>query len=189
VFDDPITSLDTARRTATRHIIDQLAKECGQVWVLSHDAYFLRDCVRSHRQATLLHLQYSDGGATLAPWDAEEACRSEYFRRLDLLRRFVAGGSGAPDADTARQKIRPVLEGYLRVRYSKVWNRNDWLGDFIGKARAGQVALPEEQIEQLQTWSDFANPSMHDDPSDAAPPPTPDNVRAVAREVLESVHG
>ena len=71
----------------------------------------------------------------------------------------------------------------------KAWNRNEWLKDFIGKARAGEVPLPVEQIDQLQTWCEFASPSMHDDPTDAAPPPSPDNVRAVVREVLEFVHG
>ena len=42
VLDDPLTSQDRSRRTATQTIICNLAKEVKQVFVLSHDPYFLR---------------------------------------------------------------------------------------------------------------------------------------------------
>lgn len=189
VFDDPLTSLDTGRRAMTRHTIDRLASGCAQVWVLSHDPYFLRDCYQSNRQASLLHLRYNDAGATLAPWDPEEACRTEYFRRLAALEAFVSGAPGAPDPDTALQKLRPVLEAYLRFRFPKHWHRNEWLGDFLRRADTTPLPLTLDQVERLRTWCQFTSPSMHDDPGDAAPPPSPDDIRTVARAVLEFVQG
>jgi wobble nucleotide-excising tRNase len=42
IFDDPFTSQDRSRRTATQSLICSLGKTVAQVFVLSHDPHFLR---------------------------------------------------------------------------------------------------------------------------------------------------
>ncbi len=43
VLDDPLTSLDRSRRKWTAEYVRRLRESCAQVWLLSHDEYFLKD--------------------------------------------------------------------------------------------------------------------------------------------------
>ena len=70
VLDDPVTSLDRNRRAVTARLLQQLAANSAQVWLLSHDAFFLQDTLPHH--ATQLALAPGPQVTILAPWDARD---------------------------------------------------------------------------------------------------------------------
>lgn len=69
VLDDPLTSLDRSRRAVTARHIRQLAATSAQVWLMSHDAPFLRETLPP--DASFLKLAAVPGGTALMPWDAQ----------------------------------------------------------------------------------------------------------------------
>lgn len=188
VLDDPFTSLDTGRRATTIQHLNALTRACAQVWVLSHDEFFLRDAPPS-RSTTWLTLTDDNGTLGFSTWDPQAACKTTYARTLSRLEDFLARKPGALQAEDAWQKVRPVLEAYLRFRFPKAWQHNEWLGDFIKKGRDGNPTVPLSplEIDQIATWSGWANPAMHGDPHDANPTPSESEVRAVVQAVVNFV--
>ena len=189
VLDDPLTSLDRSRRTMTSHHVNKLGESCAQVWLLSHDEFFLKDALP--RNATFLSIEHGPSACTLEKWDVQAACRTRYARNIERLEAFVESTSGAPTADDAWQKVRPVLEEYLRFRFRHAWQPGDWLLNFIQKGRVGDPNIPlaAEEIEHVATWCRFSNPGMHGDPSRSSPTPSASELRGIVRNVLEFVHG
>ena len=150
VFDDPISSFDDHRRTATQQIICHLANRAAQVIVMSHSALFLRDlwdhggnpprrCLKIGRSAT---------GSTIEPWDVESEVATQYHKLYLTLRDYRDSNAGAVrEVATA---IRPLLEGYLRVTYPEGLHPGEWLGDFFTRTRAAA-----EQDSPILSNDDF----------------------------------
>lgn len=189
VLDDPLTSLDRSRRTMTAHHVKKLGESCAQVWLLSHDEFFLKDALP--RNATFLSIEHGPSACTLEKWDARAACTTRYARDLERLETFIESSSGAPTADDAWRMVRTVLEEYLRFRFRRAWQPGDWLWNFVRKGRDGDpdIPLPREEIEHIATWCRFSNPGMHGDPFHFSPTPSASELRGIVTNVLEFVHG
>jgi wobble nucleotide-excising tRNase len=139
VFDDPISSLDGHRKTATRQQVLRIANTAKQVIVLSHDPYFLRlvwdSADKSMRRA--LSIVRSGKGSVLRAWDVEKETEGEYFQNYFALVQYLEGG---PEGDLriVARCIRPLLEGNLRMRFPGQFAKGDWLLDMINKIRVSK---------------------------------------------------
>ena len=179
IFDDPFTSQDRFRRTRTQQLISDKVRDCKQVVVMSHDPHFLKLIWDNHNSASTRTLQLSRvrrDEATIAEWDIEAATRSGYAQDYFNLQAYVHRSQGQP-RDVAR-KIRPVLEGYLRVRFPSEFPEGQWLGQLIEKIRGASAGSPLESmhgqpLDELANINDFSKPFHHEtNPSgyDAAVP-------------------
>lgn len=148
VFDDPITSLDMHRKNCTKDEIIKVIKKAKQVIILSHDLDFLRILWDSYPSTEIqtLHVQRKGkDNSTLSQWDIAEATRGDYYSDYFTLWNYLEKNEG--DSRLVVRAIRPLLEGYYRVRFPREFPANKWLGDFIEIIRKAEST---EAISTLQ---------------------------------------
>lgn len=192
VFDDPMSSLDRGRRSATRDAIWRLASAAAQIIVLSHDERFLFSVVDRAPVSAPVEIELDKPGRRLREWSAREACRADYFLRHERVRRLAEENDADPELpQLVLQDIRVVLEDYLRRRFPDAWGPRDWLGDFTNKLRAGQVPgkFAGEWLRELEELTRFSSTSHHAEGAHPTAPPSRDEIRSYAREALALIRG
>ena len=166
VFDDPFTSLDGSRRMCTGQRVRRLARDANQVLLLSHNPGFLHEVWEPFPTADIRTLQLTRVGAntTITLWDIEEESRDEYTRTFIELRKYRDEGEG--DDREIVKKIRPLLEGYLRLKFPEAFERNEWLGNMIRKIRESQdgdqLQVVKAVLCELEDLNDYSKKYHHD---------------------------
>ena len=122
IFDDPLSSLDTNRRTYTIGIIKSLFQQLNQVVVLSHNEYFLHELSKDIAASDKCTLRISENFAARASkievCDLDELVKIDYFRNIERLEAFRSN----PDInlkDAVLGWLRNVLEAHLRFKFYK----------------------------------------------------------------------
>ena len=122
IFDDPLSSLDTNRRTYTIGIIRNLLQQLKQVVVLSHNEYFLHEIGKDIGVANKCSLRIKEDFALKASklevCDLEELVKIDYFKHIEALEAFRSN----PDhslKDSVLGWLRNVLEAHLRFKFYK----------------------------------------------------------------------
>lgn len=121
-FDDPLSSLDTNRRTYTIGIIKSLFQQLKQVVVLSHNEYFLhevsKDIAASDKCTLRIAEDFAARASKIEVCDLDELVKIDYFRNIERLEAFRS----SPDInlkDTVLGWLRNVLEAHLRFKFYK----------------------------------------------------------------------
>ena len=120
IFDDPLSSLDTNRRTYTIGIIKSLFQQLKQVVVLSHNEYFLHEVGKDIADKCTLRISedYTTRASKIVVCDLDELVKIDYFRNIERLEAF----RNNPDIhlkDTVLGWLRNVLEAHLRFKFYK----------------------------------------------------------------------
>ena len=170
VFDDPISSMDSKRRSATLAILSRFARMSDQFILLSHDIYYVKDF--TDRNNNVLNLKIIDGGnsSLFVPQDIEFETLTGVFKDLHVLNDYLEKGEmsiyGARDVIRC---IRPVLEGFFRIKFYKHVKRTEWLGDIIEHIRnasEGSVFYREkENLSVLCDINDYSKAYHHSNPN------------------------
>lgn len=120
VFDDPLSSLDTNRRTYTVGIIRSLVDQMKQVVVLSHNEHFLHEISRDYGAAILKNLRVTENFAARASilevCDLDSLVKNDYFKHVEALEEFRRTPNHQMK-DTVLGWIRNVLEAHLRFKF------------------------------------------------------------------------
>jgi wobble nucleotide-excising tRNase len=195
VFDDPFTSQDKARRLRTQHQIVKLADCCRQVIVLSHDPGFLKQIADWKASGEVKTLQFFRTGTTstkIVECNLDDLVRGDYFENYNKLYKFLHENVGAP-RDVVRS-IRPLLEGYLRMKQPREFGSNEWLGDMIKKIKSAQPGSPLSDaaplLDELEAINEYSKIYHHDETPEAEGDPPDDNeLQAFIRRTLAFVSG
>ncbi len=175
VFDDPISSLDNNRRGATLNLLTRLAKTCKQFVLLSHDMKFVKDFKSKNVETQVLKIVKTKDSSQIIPFDIERATLTGIFKDIMVLKEFADKGelSNHKPRDVVRC-IRPVLEGFIRLKYYLHIDEGEWLGDFIKKikdSKEGDAFYQQQKnlvdIEDLNDYSKtyhHANPNCLEEP-------------------------
>lgn len=175
VFDDPISSLDNNRRGATLNMLTRLAKTCKQFVLLSHDMKFIKDFKSKIVETQVLKIVKTKDSSQIIPFDIERATLTGIFKDIMVLKEFADKGelSNHKPRDVVRC-IRPVLEGFIRLKYYLHIDEGEWLGDFIKKikdSKEGDAFYQQQKnlvdIEDLNDYSKtyhHANPNCLEEP-------------------------
>lgn len=122
IFDDPLSSLDTNRRTYTIGIIKSLFNQLKQVVVLSHNEYFLyevsKDIAASDKCTLRISEDFAARASKIEVCDLDELVKIDYFRNIERLEAFRSN----PDInlkDVVLGWLRNVLEAHLRFKFYK----------------------------------------------------------------------
>jgi wobble nucleotide-excising tRNase len=122
IFDDPLSSLDTNRRTYTIGIIKALFHQMKQIVVLSHNEYFLHEIGKDFGSAVKNTLRITENFAAKASvieeCDLDSLVKNDYFKHIEALEAFRV----TPDhsiKDTVLGWLRNVLEAHLRFKFYK----------------------------------------------------------------------
>lgn len=166
VIDDPITSLDDHRSVTTVQQVRVLATRAQQVILLSHDKPFLcRVWENADRQTCVgLAIVRDANGSTIAEWNVNDDCLTEYDRQHERLRNYMRANTG--NSRQVAQSIRHILEGFLRRACPEHFLPGEVLGDFHRRIRNRQPTdphiLPAAAVTELHAISEFANRFHHD---------------------------
>ena len=189
VFDDPFNSQDAFRRHQTIYQIKKTCDTCAQVFVLSHDATFLRQVWDKCPTDQRIAIQITDHlalGSKIGPCNLEEACRGRVANEIDDLLLFWNTGAGKTH-DIAK-KMRVVLETYCRATYPNCFEADDMLGTIVGKIRtAGDQHPAYLLLDALDQINDYTRDSHHGaDPTDGADDQfDPTEMRGYVRRTLK----
>lgn len=164
VFDDPINSLDEDRKTCTKQEILKIADKSDQCIIMSHDKYFLRsiwDKIENDSVKSLRIIRSATNGSQIREWDIVPDTRGEYFDDFYNLLEFTEEESStSEDLKNIARSIRPVLEGYLRIKYPKYLPVNKWLGDFIKEVDKDENTelelFRDTHLEDLKDINDYS---------------------------------
>jgi len=147
VLDDPFTSQDASRQTCTQQEIRRLAGSAAQVIVLSHDRRFLKRVWDGIDGGVSKTLQFSNfGDTTVTEWDIETV-QDEYVATYTTLWLYCNRSEGDPQLVV--RTIRPLLEGYLRMKLPREFPENKWLGDYVKQICEADPHSPVAQAKPL----------------------------------------
>lgn len=168
VLDDPVSSLDAHRRCFTQQQIIRLSQCCKQVIILTHDLYLAQQVFDNARVETgTLQIKRKGEASVIEKWDIETDIRSDYFKNYDVISEYLDRGSRDSNhlVQVARC-IRPLLEGYLRIKYPKEFSQSEWLGNFVDKIRNARSGDPlcsmQSKVGELGDINDYSKKYHHD---------------------------
>lgn len=122
VFDDPLSSLDTNRRTYTIGIIKALFQQMKQIVVLSHNEFFLHEIGKDFGVAVKNTLRITENFAAKASvieeCDLDSLVKNDYFKHIEALEAFRVNPNHSIK-DTVLGWLRNVLEAHLRFKFYK----------------------------------------------------------------------
>ena len=197
VIDDPASSLDAQRRSYTCCQITWLSRHCKQVIVLTHSAHLARQVWDSAKKITppkTLWIKRKGNYSVIENLDIVEKTQGEYFKNYSAISEYLEEG---PENDrhtrSVARCIRPLLEGYLRVRFPKEFKASEWLGNFIEKlseAKEGDALYSfKPRLEEISDINDYSSKYHHDHNPNADSEPIDDGeLSAWARRTLDFIH-
>jgi wobble nucleotide-excising tRNase len=166
VFDDPMSSFDSARKTATKQEILSLSEKVAQVIVLSHDIDFLASFWLDSkvRSSSILQVRKIAGFASeLREWDIGSDYDSEHMKNYKLLHAFLEGNPVC--TRSVATLIRVVLEEHFRQKFPMDFVRKEWLGDFLKKVRecsgGHNLFAMKQHLVELSEICEYASPFHH----------------------------
>jgi len=165
IIDDPVSSFDIHRQRATLAVLKDLARECAQLVVLSHNAYFIRDIEqKAGDNALVLQIRRRGNYSIFDSCVIDSICQSEYYANYFTLTQYLEKGATGNLRDIAKA-IRPYLEGNLHSRFPIELQGAKNLGGIIQKIRESEEGDPlsglKPQLEALSQINEFASPFMH----------------------------
>lgn len=199
VVDDPMSSLDKARREYTTELLLTIADRCSQLIILAHDAVYLRDLRKALERrddqkpvSTMQISRTTNAYSDFATVDLDRECESAYYTNYRTVDDFVEGRTG--DERAAAVAMRPLMEGYLHRRYPGHISSDVMLGtaiDQIDKALAGSpLFLAQEHVPTMRSLNSFAGKFHHDtNPDFATVRPDAQSVATYGKRVLDLIHG
>lgn len=178
VLDDPLSSLDTARRRRTIEYIEELSKKVKQTIVLSHHDNFVYWLYKTEPFKISKTLQIKDRG-DICNWDIEKDMQHEYFAVFAKIEDYIKDSSSL-DKDTAKKQIRICLENDLKFRFHSYLkqpctkrdggiippiNASSSLGDIIQKLEYSscnfRCSNKSSIIQELNNLNKFCREDLH----------------------------
>ncbi|MBP3557919.1 MAG: AAA family ATPase [Thermoguttaceae bacterium] len=173
VFDDPFTSLDEHRRSATAEHIARLQSQCRQLIVASHSKRFLKEMCGKLKNKEIVCLGLSRFGSQniLQIESKKEWEKNDYDRYIEILRNFYEKNEG--DVILVGAVLRHTLEGYCRVAFQPEFPQNESLHHFLNTERkrqetgTSQIRIGVDQLDELEKLDeldilrDDTNPFHH----------------------------
>lgn len=170
VFDDPISSLDYNRRNVTINLLTSFARKSAQFILLSHDLNFVKDF--SSKFSDILSLKIINDGKTslFIEYDIKRDTLTGIFKDLSVLKNYIEDGEASKygKRDIVRC-IRPIIEGFFRIKYFNYIAEDCWLGDIIEaikKSSEGEVFYYQRNnLDELIDINDYSKTYHHSNPN------------------------
>ena len=170
IFDAPVSSLDSNRRLFTLNELTRISRKCAQFFLLSHDMLFIRDFLYKRDDTLTLRICNNESTSYFVEFDVDRATRTGIVKDLSTIQEFIANpiASDYTMRDIARC-IRPVLEGFFRIKYYGRWKDNEWLGDFLKDIRMAEenddLCIQKKNLNDLEDLNDYSKRYHHSNPS------------------------
>ena len=171
VFDDPISSFDIERKNSTITQLYQIGQKANQLIVLTHNLLFAKefwDKVKSNCQ--VLKLCELRKSTQIVDYDIENETLNGLFKDYSVLDNFLTNGVETDlEKRNVARCIRPILEGYFRIKFYGEFTANQWLGEFIEKIDNCIYGQPlfrlKEYSSDLHEVNDYSKKFHHTSPN------------------------
>lgn len=171
VFDDPISSFDIERKNSTITQLYQIGQKANQLIVLTHNLLFAKefwDKVKSNCQ--VLKFCELRKSTQIVDYDIENETLNGLFKDYSILDNFLTNGVETDlEKRNVARCIRPILEGYFRIKFYGEFKSNEWLGQFIEKIDNSIDGQPlfrlKEFSSDLHEINDYSKKFHHTNPN------------------------
>lgn len=199
VLDDPVSSMDSNRRTRTTQAIADLAAAGAQIVVLSHDAYFLlaqRDMLAGPKYKTPAVVyeirRAANDYSIIDSCDLDYLCQEPYVQKYGKVMAYLEG-TYQGRLDEVADDLRPLVEGFFKRRFpAPLLRKNATFGQIIGDidraSNDSPLALAKPALMKMRSLDDFSTRFHHDD-MQPAPTLTDHELKQYAKMALELIHG
>jgi len=194
VFDDPYHNQDRSRRQCTIERIHHLAGIAHQCFVFSHDLEFARTVERCPgTQAKTFVLNPLINPATLEAQSFPPLPSQAYLKNYHLLHNYSENPADhLQHLKEVADTLRIILEEYLRLKFPKAWEDNDWLGDMIRKIRDAQTGTPishcQPLVEELGHINTYSQRFHHGGTGEVADEPEARELKTYVDRTLRVIH-
>jgi wobble nucleotide-excising tRNase len=189
IVDDPVTSLDRERLYATVEILGEIANQCTQLMVFSHEPDFLLALVDRipHREGHA-ELELCRSRRELRSWSAKEHCQSQWLQMRNRISRFVHDDSLDQTHERVRADLRKLLEDYLRFRWPEHFSLSGTLEQYVRSLERTDVLSDTRynatDVQDLNSICRFSQREHHGNSLSGERAPEASDVRAFARKAI-----
>lgn len=192
VFDDPISSFDSSRRSVTINQLYNFAKKSKQFILLSHDLNFVKDFSSKNDSCQDLKIINNGNSSLIINHDIYRETMTGIFKDLTVLHDFIEKGAITEfDKREVIRCIRPTIEGLFRIKYFKDIKPTDWLGDILKSIRESQ---PNDKfyhmkpiLEELSDINDYSKTYHHSNPNCLEIPINDQELRNYTQRTLDLI--
>lgn len=193
IFDDPISSLDSNRRLFTLNELTRISRKCAQFFLLSHDMLFVRDFLYKRDDALTLRIFNNGSTSYFVEFDVDKATRTGIFKDLSTIQEFILNPNISDyDMRNVARCIRPILEGFFRIKYYGRWKDGEWLGDFLKAIRnadeADELHVQKQNLDDLEDLNDYSKRYHHSNPSYMEENINADELLSMCKLTIKSLH-
>jgi wobble nucleotide-excising tRNase len=169
LFDDPISSFDRSRQLATIKILHGLASQTKQLFVLTHNLSFAGEFYYHYpKRSEIQPLQIFDinNRSHLEEFPIEIETLPDVLKDLNTVTDYLKNGAKDDgERKTIMRCLRPILEGYYKMKFFGMVQENDWLGGFIKKIRdskAGDKLFRlQKLLAEMEQVNDYTSEHHH----------------------------
>ena len=164
-IDDPVSSFDDNRSQATVERLRELARNVGQLIILSHKKGFLDKVWRGidKKQCQLLTVVHSGNRSNIVDWEDDLAFNADQARRQLLLETYAKNKTG--DRQKVIEAIRPYLEAVLEMLCASNYNARKPVRTFLSECKdkcgTTKEILDMDTITKLGNIYEYATTRMH----------------------------
>lgn len=195
VIDDPFTSFDFQRKTATISQLSRLSKKVKQFFLLTHDLHFANDFCKFIGDCNYQTLQIckKKNQSFIYGYDLKAEMISGINKDISTLWKFEneeLGDSQTQLRDVIRC-IRPSIEGLFRIKYFCDTSDTEWLGDFIKKIRSADGDPTSKfyrlisLLSEIEEINDYSKSYHHSEPNHYECPISSQELHIYVRRTLE----
>ena len=193
VFDDPISSLDYNRRNTTLNKLRDISNRSNQFILLSHDLRFVKDFCDKVDNVLTLRISNDNITSYFDTFDIKKETLTGVSKDMIVLKDFVDNGNASSytPRDVVRC-IRPLLEGFLRIKYFGYMDEKIWLGDMISLFRESTSESvfysQKENLSVLADINDYSKTYHHSNPNWLEEPINETELKQYCKKTLELIH-
>lgn len=169
LFDDPVSSFDRSRQFETVKILHWVASSSKQLFVLTHNLAFAGEFYYQYQKRSeiqSLQIYQANNQSHLEKFLIEVETLPDVLKDLNTVTKYLKNGA-KDDSEKIKIKrcLRPILEGYFKMKFYGVVQDNDWLGSFINKTRDAKVGDKlhhlQDHLTELEAVNDWTSESHH----------------------------
>lgn len=192
VLDDPFSSQDGVRRTATAYkaVRSSEVAASAQMILLSHDIGFLRLAKGYLTETNRPHccvfgiLGDPTNCSVINPYNLDSAAQTQYQTDKEVVQLFISQLEGEM-LDVIR-RLRPLLETYYATHFPLLFKPEHTLGDITGLIRSvGETHPLHSIVEKLEEINLYTRDYHHG--SDAGQQPAPINTNELRGKAVDVI--
>lgn len=151
VFDDPVSSFDLNRKSATINKLVEFGQRAKQLFVFTHNLIFASEFWKSANQVACTtqcsSIAYIGNTSCIVEYDIDTESLSSILKDSFRIKDYLANGCITDqDRRSIARCLRPALESYFHLKFFDLVSQNDWLGNFIDMVRNANTTDPYHRL-------------------------------------------